>query len=361
MNIIGEHTDYNAGLVLPMAIDRGVTATVSEADETALLIESAQFPDEIATLDWAELAPGAVAGWAAYIAGAVWAVRRAVDGGSTGLRVQVDSDVPLGAGLSSSAAVECAVGAAVAEWWGLALPPRELARLAQRAENEFVGVPTGSMDQVASAMGSEGAALLFDVQRDTVERVPVEVAAVGLTFVVIDTRAHHALVDGGYANRRTSCEAAAAVLGIRSLREVPDLDDALKRLDDDIQRARVRHVVTENARVTAAVEAMRAGDFRRLGALMDESHTSLRDDFAVSCAELDVAVEAARSAGAWGARMTGGGFGGSVIALVPTANVDAVAAAAEEEFASFGWRSPRTWIVSAAAGARVVTVDHERE
>jgi galactokinase len=355
VNIIGEHTDYNDGLVLPMAIDLGATATVTATAQSGLHLSSAQFPGEQVSVAWEDLAPGVVDGWAAYPAGAVWAIRQVAEPDVVGLRVQLDSDVPLGAGLSSSAAIECSVGAAVAALWGLDLPRRELARLAQRAENEFVGVPTGSMDQVASAMGQEGHALLYDVRKDVVELVPVAMDAAGLTFIVIDTGSRHALVDGGYADRRSSCERGAALLGVPSLRDIEDLDKALSAVAEPTLKARVRHVVTENTRVAAAVQAMRGGDFGRLGLLMNESHASLRDDFDVSCDELDAAVEAALSAGALGARMTGGGFGGSAIALVRQAEVGVVAVAVREVFAARSWSAPRIRSVHPAAGARVLS------
>lgn len=359
VNLIGEHVDYNGGLVLPIAIDRGTSVRVEEREAAQLVIRSRQMPDDPRTVEVADLAPGAVTGWAAYVAGAVWALAlrlgRSLDHLiESGLEIEIDSDVPLGAGLSSSAAVECAVVTALAELWGATLSRRELARVAQQAENEFVGVPTGSMDQVASMMGASGCALLFDVARDRVE--PIELGWDGrdIALVVIDTRAAHALVDGGYAARRATCESAARRLGVDSLREVTDLDEALSVLSDDpVAMARTRHVVTEIGRVERAVAALRRGDDAEFGALMDASHRSLRDDFHVSCPELEVAVEQARRAGAWGARMTGGGFGGSAIAMLPCSGVEVLAEGVRQAFADHGWTTPGVWRVRASSGATV--------
>jgi galactokinase len=357
VNIIGEHTDYNDGYVLPMAIHLGVTCTASDRHDLRMVIRSTQVPNEIVDLDVRTLAPADCGGWSAYVAGAVWSLMRAT-GRCHGLDITIDGDVPLGAGLSSSAAVECAVVTAVAQLWRIPFQAREFARWAQAAENDFVGVPTGSMDQVASMLGREGSAVFYDVQADSIDWVPLDVASAGLSFVVIDTRAAHALVDGGYASRRASCERAAELLHVRSLRDIVDLPAALALVggehDGDVLVRRTRHVVTENARVLAARTALEARDFSALGALMDASHASLREDYEVSCAELDLAVDAARSVGAVGARMTGGGFGGSALALIPTGLGPAVEAAAADAFASAGFRSPRVWPVRPGAGARVM-------
>ena len=264
------------------------------------------------------------------------------------------SSVPVGAGLSSSAAVECAVALAVSTLGGVEIALPELARIAQHAENDFVGVPCGLMDQMASACCREGHALFFDVGADHVEQIPFDPAADGLTVQVIDTRAHHSLADGEYAKRRADCERAAAILGVGSLSEITpaDLDEALARLDDDTLRRRVRHVATENERVRRVVELLRTGHLDRIGPDLTASHVSLRDDFEVSAVELDVAVDAALAAGAIGARMTGGGFGGSAIALVPSEGAAAVAASVREAFARNDFRRPEIRPVSPADGAR---------
>ncbi len=355
VNIIGEHVDYNGGPVLPMAISMGCTArvTVTRGGSPELVIMSAQRPGEVARVAVAELAPARVQGWPAYVAGAVWAM----SGGdaNAGLSIEIDSDVPAGAGLSSSAAVECAVATAVNELLGLRCDRREIARRAQRAENEFVGVPTGSMDQVASMLARAGQALLFDVAADTVEYVPLDVA--GAQFLVIDTKAHHALIDGGYADRRATCELAARVLGVTTLSQIApsDLAAACAQLarEPDGERLvrRTRHVVTEIDRVHQAVRALGTGDLAELGQLMVASHVSLRDDYEVSCPELDLAVEAARQAGAWGARMTGGGFGGSALALVPAAALPDVCAAVTAAYAKAGFGQPGLIQVQPGPGA----------
>lgn len=355
VNLIGEHVDYNDGIVLPIAIERGCTATVSTRTDGLLVITSAQRTKASVQVSMADLAPAAVTGWAAYPAGAVWAVLDGAAPTSSGLSVHVNSDVPSGAGLSSSAALTCSVATAVNALLRLGLAPRDLARCAQRAENAFVGVPTGAMDQVASTLAVVGHALMFDVRDDTV--TPVRYALPGTALLVIDTGVHHALVDGGYAQRRAACERAAALLGVRSLRGVVDvtaLNALLGQPDADELLTRSRHVVSEIARVPVAADALARGDAGALGALMCASHASLRDDFAVSCVELDTAVDAAMAAGALGARMTGGGFGGSAIALVPEAYVARVTTAVMGAFSEAGFAAPRIWPVRPGGGARVL-------
>lgn len=354
LNIIGEHTDYNDGYVLPAAIPMGTTAGVADRTDGQLRIRSQQAEGEVIA-SMSDLAPGAVTGWAAYVAGAVWVYPFRAMGGYD---IEIDGTVPLGAGLSSSASVECAVLTALDELHGSSIAPRELARLAQRAENEFVGVPTGSMDQVASMLGQAQCALLFDVQDDSIELIPMRLESHGLELLVIDTRAKHALVDGGYANRRASCEEAARILGVGSLRAITDHEQAAQELADQPNAStlimRMRHVVTENARVLDAVEAMRAEDFDALGELMCASHASLRDDYEVSCLELDTAVDAAVEAGAVGARMMGGGFGGSALALAPETRTDDVIAAVERAYEAAGFPAPACFRVSPARGAHAI-------
>lgn len=359
VNIIGEHTDYNGGLVLPMAIHLGVTTAISPRHDNLIVMRSVQVPGEVVAVPLAELAPGSCTGWSAYVAGAVWALAGEC-ALAHGFDIAIDGDVPLGAGLSSSAAVECSVLITLAAQVtpAQAIPARQLARLAQRAENEFVGVPTGSMDQVASMLGVDGHALLFDVRDDAIELVPVDVARAGAELLVIDTRASHELVDGGYADRRRTCEQAAALLGVSTLREVDDLDAALERLltepDGDRLMRRTRHVVSENARVMRAVGALRAGDLAGVGELMCASHASLRDDYEVSCPELDVAVDAAMSAGALGARMMGGGFGGSAIVLAPVGHREATMTAVARRYLIEGFGPAVLIPVSPAPGARLI-------
>lgn len=357
VNLIGEHTDYNGGLCLPVALPhRTFVAAAARADGRVRLVSDLGDPPWHGSV--ADLAPGRVSGWVAYSGGVAWPLR---DAGLAvpGFDLAAVSCVPQGAGLSSSAAIECSVGLALAD---LAGRPHDgsdddRARLAAwcvRAENEVVGVPTGTMDQSASLRARAGHALALDCRDGSVRHVRFDLAAAGLELLVIDTRARHELIDGQYAARRTSCEAAAAILGVATLREVTDLDAALQLLPDEVMRRRVRHVVTEIARVEAFVAAAEAGDWVGAGALMDASHASLRDDYEVSCAELDVAVASAQAAGALGARMTGGGFGGSAIALVRSDDADAVADAVRAGAQEHGLVTPVVHRVTpSASGERV--------
>jgi galactokinase len=270
-----------------------------------------------------------------------------------GLDLLVDGDVPAGAGLSSSAALECAVALAADETFGLGLERPALARLAQRAENGFVGVPSGIMDQSASLLCREGHVLFLDTRSLEVEQVPLDLEATGLELLVVDTRAPHRLADGEYAARRRDCERGATALGVPYLRDVSpeDLASALARVDDDTIRRRVRHVVTEDARVLDVVGLLRGGRVHEIGPLLTASHTSLRDDFEVTVPELDTAVDAALAAGALGARMTGGGFGGCVIALVPTGLREDVGESVPRAFADRGFNPPELFVTRASPGA----------
>ncbi|PLC12186.1 galactokinase [Kocuria flava] len=358
VNLIGEHTDYNDGLVLPFAIDRSALVAVRlrrgggpEGDVVDLASTWAPAEDELSRVRFRTggLVPGAVPGWGAYPAGVVH-VLAGPDGVEVpGFELLLDSTVPVGAGLSSSHAVEVATVVALDELLGRGLDRPAMARLTQRAENEFVGAPTGIMDQSASLLGRAGAALFLDCRDLAAESVPLPLAEQGLAVVVVDTKVAHSHADGGYAARRAACERGAAALGAGSLREVPD-DADLGVLDPETAR-RVRHVRTENRRVLAAVARLRAGDVRSVGELLTASHASLRDDYEVSCPELDLAVDTALAAGALGARMTGGGFGGSAIALVPAERAGAVAAAVERAFAAAGLRRPAAFTVVPGDGA----------
>jgi len=350
VNLIGEHTDYNDGFALPFAVSAGVQVAAATRDDGILALTSRQQGGAVVEVPLAALAPGTPGGWAAYPAGMAWALRRA-GLGAGGASLAVDADLPAGAGLSSSAALECAAGLALAELYGLAVPAAELAALGRRAENDFVGVPTGLMDQLAVMLGRAGHALLLDCRDGTAVAVPLDVGAAGLEILVINTRARHELTDGGYAARRQSCESAARSLGVRTLREVADVD-ALGRLPDPLLRRRARHVVTENRRVLETAELLRSGHLSQIGPLLTASHESLRDDFEVSWPEADVTVEAALTAGASGARMTGGGFGGSVIALVPAAVAVEVADAVTIAYARSHWRPPVITSAQPAEGAR---------
>ena len=336
VNLIGEHTDYSDGFVLPFAIGMRTRVTVSVRTDREVRATSRQGPSP-----------------AAYVAGAVRAVREhGVD--VPGLDVDVDSDVPIGAGLSSSAALTCATALAAVEMAGATLPPATVALLAQRAESEFVGVPCGVMDQMAAMCARDDHALFLDVRTMETDHVAFRPAESALAVLVIDTRIRHELADSEYGDRRRTVEAAARALGVRALRDVAvdDLPSVERRLRDETAARRVRHVVTENERVLAVVDLLRAGELTRLGPLLTASHRSLKDDFEVSHPALDAVVDAALTSGALGARMTGAGFGGSAIALVRAADVESVTAAVIAGARSSGHPEPVVFSVEPRAGAR---------
>jgi galactokinase len=347
VNLIGEHTDYNDGLVLPFALAHGVSVAIARRDGV-LELRSRQVPDTVVMVPLRDLKPGSVAGWAAYPAGVLWSLRQAgypVGGAS----VLLDGDLPWGAGLSSSAAVECAMAIALRDLYGLSIDRTELAVLAQRAENEFVGMPCGILDQSASLLCTAGHALLLDCHSGTSTQIPLDLT--GLTVFVIDTKAAHQLVDGEYATRRAECERAAALLGVPSLRTAAGVDG----LTDPVLRRRAAHVVGENDRVDAAVRLLRAGRTAEIGPLLTTAHASLRDRFEVSWPEADVTVDVAVRAGALGARMFGGGFGGSVLVLVRKNRAPTVRHAISGAYRDQGWTPPTFLRATAAAGARQVS------
>ncbi len=356
VNLIGEHVDYNGGLCLPIALAHRTFVSLRRRDDGVVRLVSSLAPDRVWTGAVEDVAPGRVSSWVAYAGGPAWALGQ--DGFTVGgFDAAIDSCVPLGAGLSSSAAIECAVGAALDEVFGLGLLAdgdvgrARLAAACVRAENEVAGAPTGGMDQAVSLRALAGHALLLDTVDASVQQVPFDLASAGLELLVIDTRAEHALVDGQYAARRASCHGAAERLGVGTLREVTDLDAALGALSDPVERRRVRHVVTEIARVVEFTDLVRAGRVREVGPLLDASHESLSVDYEVSCAELNVAVDAACGAGALGARMTGGGFGGSAIALVESGSATEIASVVATAFEAQGWREPGFLIADAGPGA----------
>jgi galactokinase len=352
VNVIGEHTDYNDGFVLPFAIDRATLVAASAREDSIVRVSSTfSTSGEIVVSDLSELVAGDVDGWAAYPVGVLWALRQAGHE-VLGMDLLIDSQVPVGAGLSSSAAIECAVAVAADELYALGLSGPELALIGQRAENEMVGAPTGLMDQSASLLGREGHAVFLDCRSQHAELVPLPLRENGLALLVIDTRVSHSHATGGYAARRRACEVGADVMGVPALRDLNegDLEEASGLLDEETFR-RVRHVVTENARVQAAVELLRTDGPRAIAPLLDASHASMRDDFEISCPELDLAVESSREAGALGSRMTGGGFGGSAIALVQAEDLGRVSAAVTAAFAGAGFTEPAIFAVSTADGA----------
>jgi galactokinase len=342
-NLMGEHTDYNQGLVLPFAIAQSVTAAAVRREDDMLVLRSRQASAGSAAIALDTLAPGAVTGWAAYPAGVAWALR---DAGYPipGATIDINSDVPVGAGLSSSAGLECATALALTGLAGCCVPRRELVEIARRAENDFIGVPSGIMDQSASLLCEAGHALLLDCGTLEISQVPFDPAAAGVGLLVVDTRAEHTHAGGDYARRRSECEEAARQLGVPFLGCLTDAADA-GRLADRALRGRARHVITDNARVLAAVDLLRSdsGDpdvYRKIGALLSEAHRSLRDDFEISWPQADVTVDVAIAAGALGARMIGGGFGGSVLALVPADAGTEVRAAIDDAFARLSWAAP---------------------
>ncbi|WP_399926102.1 galactokinase [Streptomyces kanamyceticus] len=353
VNLIGEYTDFNEGFVLPLALPHTAVAAVSRRTDGVLRLHSADLDAPLAELRVDELTPLSDGGWAAYPAGVVWALR---DAGHpvTGADLHLASTVPTGAGLSSSAALEVVTALALDELFGLGLTRPELAVLAQRAENAFVGVPCGVMDQTASACCTDGHALHLDCRDLSIRQVPFDLAAEGLRLLVVDTRVKHALGDGAYAERRAGCEEGARTLGVSHLRDIAyeELPAELDKLTDDKVRRYVRHIVSDDHRVERVIGLLDAGDVRAIGPVLTEGHASLRDDLRISCPELDLVVSTANAAGALGARMTGGGFGGSAIVLVETDDADRVTASVLEAFAAAGFTAPRVFPAVASAGAR---------
>jgi galactokinase len=351
VNLIGEHTDHNEGHVLPFAIDRRCRLAAGARADDTVTVRSAQEPDDVVTTTLDALAQAR--GWSAYALGTVWALREAGLPGA-GWDLVVDGDVPLGAGLSSSAALESAVALAVAELSGSTLdrPPFDrlaLARAGRRAENEVVGAPVGIMDQAASLLCREGAALLLDCRTLEAEHVTLGLEVHELVTLVVDTRVRHDLADGGYADRRAACVAAAEALGVPALRDAtPDMLDRL----DGTPLKRARHVVTEQARVHRVVDLLRGGRPADVGPELTASHASLRDDFEVSVPALDAVVETALEHGALGARLVGGGFGGSALVLTPAAAADDIAEAVTRRAAVDGHPEPAVREVHPAGGAR---------
>ena len=394
-NLMGEHTDYNDGFVLPFALGQGVTAAAARRAGRQLTLCSRQEPAAAVQIALDGLAPGQVTGWAAYPAGVAWALE-AAGHPVPGACIAIDSDLPAGAGLSSSAALECATALALTELArpelsrpeqalpeqalpeqalpelarpqsaGLTVPRRELAAIARRAENEFVGVPSGIMDQSASLLSQAGHALLLDCRSLDTSQVPFAPAAAGASLLLINTRAKHDLSDGEYGQRRAECEEAARRLGIPSLRSLT-IPAEVDRLADPVLRRRARHVVTDNQRVLDVVALLStplaaagphgpAGIYRDIGQLLTESHASLRDDFEVSWPEADATVEAALAAGAFGARMMGGGFGGSVLALVPVTAAGPVRDAVTAAFGRRAWTAPEFLDAVPSQSARRLTL-----
>ena len=353
VNLIGEHIDYSQGFVLPFAIKDRTFAALRKRDDRLIKIASAQRKSEIHTISLDEIRLPTKRGWENYIIGVIWAIN-ADNPVTHGMDILVDGRVPLGAGLSSSAALECSVAYAINELFGFELSLEYLARATQKAENDFVGMPCGIMDQSVSLMAREGFALLLDCRDLTTRQIPFDLASNDLELLVVDTRAHHALVDGGYATRRAACESVAMKLNVPSLRDLSL--EALHSSKDKLTQTeffRARHAVTEMQRVLDAVVALEQKDFSLFGALINSSHASLRDDYEVSCPELDLAVETAQKEGALGSRMVGGGFGGSAIALVSVAEAKSTSTAIEKAFALNNFEAPRFFASLPSQGAQI--------
>ncbi|MEN9352550.1 MAG: hypothetical protein RL476_510 [Actinomycetota bacterium] len=351
VNLIGEHIDYSDGFVLPFAIkDRTFVAARKRSDST-VRIASAQRRNKIVTVDINQVKPGLKGEWERYALGVLWSI-----GVTKGVDLMIDGHVPLGAGLSSSAALECSVATAMNHLFDMGFNLEELARLTQKAENQYVGVPCGIMDQSVSLMATQGSALLLDCRDLSTKNISFDVASHGLELLIIDTQAHHALTDGGYAERRASCESVVAKLGITSLRELTiDQLEGSRALINETEYVRARHAVTEMKRVLDCVEALNASDFEKVGQLINQSHISLRDDYTVSCPELDTAVDAALSAGALGSRMVGGGFGGSAIALIQASKTTETINAIDKAFSSKGFKAPRFFTSLPSQGAELIS------
>ncbi len=351
VNLIGEHIDYSEGFVLPFAIKDRTNVAIRKRDDSTVRIASAQRRNKVVTVDINNVKPGLKGEWERYALGVLWSM-----GVKTGVDLMIDGHVPLGAGLSSSAALECSVATAVNHLFDMGFSLEDLARLTQKAENQYVGVPCGIMDQSVSLMATTGSALLLDCRDLSTRNIPFDVASSGLELLIIDTQAHHALTDGGYAERRASCESVAAKLGIKSMRELSmtQLDSAKESLTQ-VEYVRARHAVSEMQRVLDCVEALSKSDFVKVGELINQSHASLRDDYTVSCPELDTAVDASLAAGALGSRMVGGGFGGSAIALIEASKTEETIKAVEKAFADKKFKAPRFFTSLPSQGAEVIS------
>ena len=379
VNLIGEHTDYNAGLCLPIALPHRTFIALAPRQDAQARVVSSINPGSVATAELEGLEAGGVKGWAAYPVGVAWAMRQA-ELPVQGFDAAFVSCVPLGSGLSSSAAMTCSTALALDDVYSLGYGSSDEGRvtlisMAIASENDMAGASTGGLDQNASMRCQEGKALLLDCKPgltplENVSQQDFDLAARGLELLVVDTCAPHQLNDGQYAARRATCEQAAAKLGVENLRQVADtiaasagddpsarrqgLQEALDRLPDPVEVKRVRHVVTEIWRVTDFVRAFAAGDMAESGRLFNASHDSLRDDYQVTVPELDLAVDTAREEGAYGARMTGGGFGGSIIALVDAGRSREIAQKIADRFARKGFNQPRALAAVAAKPAERV-------
>ena len=350
VNLIGEHVDFSDGFVLPFAIADRTTAAISKRNDRIIRVASIQRRCEIFTSTLDEFAPMKKGKWERYLLGVLWAMEI-----TQGVDLLIDGHVPVGAGLSSSAALECSIAIAINDLFDCGHSIEQLARIAQRAENAYVGMPCGIMDQSVSLMAREGSALLLDCRDLSTRHIPFDVASHGLELLIIDTQVHHALVDGGYAERRGDCEKVSAIMGVKALRDLT-MSELQSRKSEitPTQFLRARHGVSEMERVRAGVDALERNDFDTFGELINQTHTSLRDDYTVSCPELDLSVETAQSLGALGARMIGGGFGGSAIAIVKADHSKTISEAIAQGFANKNYKKPRFFTSLPSTGARVI-------
>lgn len=355
VNLIGEHTDYNDGFALPFAIDRSTVAVVRRRSDRRIRLATS-FTAGLIEVSADALGSAAGLGWAGYPLGVVWALGEVLGGPvPSGFDVAFVSDVPVGAGLSSSAAIESAMAVAVNQLWQLGLDRRTLAKVGQRAENVVVGAPTGILDQSASLLSQQDAAVLLDCRSLDTEVVPFELDASGLAMLVVDTKVSHAHAAGGYGERRAACMAGARSMQLPALRDLgADRLSELAARTDPVTARRVRHVVTENDRVLATVSRLREAGPSAIGELLVASHVSMRDDFEISTPELDLAVETAMDGGAIGARMTGGGFGGSAIVLTRRKLVDQTRASLLAQFRRAEFAAPDVFEVRPAPSAAVI-------
>lgn len=351
VNLIGEHVDYCDGFVMPFAIADRTFVAIGLRTDRIIQITSVQREKEIFQISLDDLDPSKDGDWERYILGVIWAFGKDIN---QGLNIAIDGQVALGAGLSSSAALECSVAIGLNELFDTNYSLSELARLAQRAENGFVGVPCGIMDQSVSLMAKSGNALLLDCRDLSTEFIPLDLAAANLELLIIDTQVHHALVDGGYAERRASCESAAKALGIKALRDcsIQELEDSRKLLNE-LEYKRAKHIVNDINRVHQCVDSLQKSDFVTVGEILTKSHSSLRDLFEISAPELDLAVETSLKNKSLGARMIGGGFGGSAIALFKVADVKSAKLAISKEFAAAEFQEPRFFTSLPSSGAKV--------
>ncbi|MFT4185923.1 MAG: galactokinase [Micrococcaceae bacterium] len=352
-NLIGEHTDYNEGFVFPFAINRTTHCAIALSDDDTIEVASLFNNGSIKTAKInTNLNKSEIEDWSSYPLGVLWALKEA-GYEIPGMRIFLTTDVPIGSGLSSSAAIECSVALAVRDLLNLDISRKLLATYCQKAENEVAGAPTGIMDQSASLLGKKDYALYLDCRSLDTDLVPLNLDKTQVSILVVDTQVKHALADGqGYTQRKNSCDKAAKILGVPSLRDidVTELPEAKEKLDEETYK-RLHHIVTENERVLKTIKTLEDGTIEDIGKLLNESHVSMRDDFEISCPELDLAVKTAQDNGAIGARMTGGGFGGAALAVVKNSDIDKVSEAIKKAFEKASYKAPNIFTVTAGEGA----------